>query len=48
MREIIGENVYTCEICKKEFSSFFEYFDHQEIHNGELVFKCSKCLEVSN
>ncbi|KAF2899101.1 hypothetical protein ILUMI_07072 [Ignelater luminosus] len=46
MREIIGENVYVCEICRQEFQSFFEYFDHQEVHNGELVFKCSKCLEM--
>lgn len=44
--KIIGNNTYRCDICACEFTSFMDYFDHQETHDGQPVFKCSKCDEV--
>uniref|UniRef100_A0A6P7FXV1 Telomere zinc finger-associated protein-like isoform X2 n=1 Tax=Diabrotica virgifera virgifera TaxID=50390 RepID=A0A6P7FXV1_DIAVI len=38
--------IYQCDICQKKFDIFFDYQDHQESHNGEFVFCCSKCSEV--
>ncbi|KAJ8918912.1 hypothetical protein NQ315_016814 [Exocentrus adspersus] len=46
MNEVIENNVYTCGICFKNFKSFFEYQDHQDTHNGQLVFSCTKCDQV--
>ncbi|KAK4883134.1 hypothetical protein RN001_006453 [Aquatica leii] len=46
IKKIIGNNVYVCDICKKEFSFFFDYQDHQDSHNGCLEFKCNKCEEI--
>lgn len=39
--------LYKCEICKKEFDTCIEHLNHQDEHNGEQVFKCSTCNEVS-
>ncbi|KAJ8965051.1 hypothetical protein NQ314_004452 [Rhamnusium bicolor] len=46
MKKIIGDNVYACNICSKDFTSFFDYQDHQETHNGQFAFSCSKCDEM--
>lgn len=39
-------NVYTCDICSKEFNYCVEYLDHQSVHDGDPVFKCDKCTKV--
>lgn len=39
--------VYHCDICAGEFTSCYEYLDHQEEHNGQQVFQCDKCTKVS-
>lgn len=44
---LIENNIYICDACNCKFTSFMEYYDHQELHNGQAVFKCSKCDEVS-
>ncbi|XP_056644538.1 zinc finger protein OZF-like isoform X1 [Diorhabda sublineata] len=45
--QCIKENqLYTCEICSEKFDDFFNYQDHQETHNGQFVFHCSKCNKV--
>jgi hypothetical protein len=42
----LPENVYTCDICSKQFNNCLEHLDHQSVHNGQPVFKCDKCPEV--
>lgn len=37
---------YSCEICEGEFSTLWDYLDHQETHDGQPVFNCDKCSEV--
>lgn len=44
--KIVSDNTYACNICSKQFDSIFEYQDHQEEHNGQLVFSCTKCDQV--
>lgn len=46
-QEILQIHDYECEICASVFNSMFDYLDHQEIHNGQAVFQCHRCVQVS-
>lgn len=44
---IIGSNIYKCDICPKSFDAIADYHEHQNDHNGEMVFSCDKCEMVN-
>ncbi|KAG5876203.1 hypothetical protein JTB14_001946 [Gonioctena quinquepunctata] len=44
MKKKLYEYIYTCSICSRSFHTFFEYQDHQHLHNGQLAFHCSNVM----
>ncbi|CAG9765298.1 unnamed protein product [Ceutorhynchus assimilis] len=38
--------LYTCDFCNREFDYFLDYLDHQETHDGQTTWSCTKCKET--